>query len=341
MAAITISSPIFVGVLFGQLALGIQASLGAMIVLNIPISGSLWRRQVTMLLCGLAMSASFGLGLLAQNAPLFRLPIFAIVTFALVVSGRYWRLPPPAGLFMMMAAAIALFMPVPLSQVIAKVGIVAAGSSFAFLMALLYNRLIMTARPKSSEENPKAKRAIGYDPALLTESIIVTSFVVLALAAALLLDLSHPYWVPVSCFIIMQGMQLRTMWIKQLHRLIGTAVGIIVAWFLLSLSLSPIGVAIAIFLMMFWIETMVVRHYGLAVLIITPLTIFIAEFGGGHPAQGAGYLVYQNLISARLLDTALGCLIALLGGLFMHSKHIRQRLVNIESRLLGHNKRKS
>lgn len=341
LAALAISTPVLIGAIIGELATGIQSSLGAMVILNLPSEGSLWQRQRTLLYCALAMSSSFGLGLLAHHLPILRLPIFAIITFSLVLAGRYWRLAPPAGLFMVMASAIALFMTIPLEQIAAKVAVVAAGSSFAWLLALAYNALLLK-RSAPADQDPTmvcnqslaaktvAKTKVASPPvqdsALIAESVIITGFVVLALAVGIYLQVSHPYWIPMSCLIVMQGMHLRTMWIKQLHRLLGTIAGVFVAWGLLTLALAPIAVAATIFFMMLWIETMITRHYGLAVMIITPLTIFIAEFGGGHAASLAtgGTMAAQALIEARLLDTALGCFIALLGGLFMHSKLIKR-----------------
>ena len=41
--------------------------------------------------------------------------------------------------------------------------------------------------------------------------------------------------------------------------------------------------------MMLCIESLVDRHYGLAVVFITPLTIFIAEYGSGLPLTSAAY----------------------------------------------------
>lgn len=343
LAALTISIPVLIGALSGELAMGILASLGAMVILNLPTVGSLWQRQRTLLYCALAMSSSFALGLLAQNLPMLRLPVFAVITFSLILGGRYWRLPPPAGLFMVMAAAIALFMPIPFEQIPAKVAVIAAGSSFAWLLALAYNAVLLRAPAQAAKEQtinpvkppaaqitaestkPRVEPQPVRDPALIPESLIVTGFVVLALAVGLWLEVSHPYWIPMSCLIVMQGMHLRTMWVKQLHRLLGTMAGVLVAWGLLSLALPPIGVAATIFFMLLWIESMITRHYGLAVMIITPLTIFIAEFGGGHAASLAepGNMAAQALIETRLLDTALGCFIALLGGLFMHSKLVK------------------
>ena len=328
VAALTIASTIFFGALFGELPTGVLASLGAMIFLNQPASGDVRQRQKLLFLLGIVMVSSFSLGLVAHNLPIIRMPLFAFICFSMVIMGRYLRLLPPGGMFILMASVIAIFMPVGWAEMPAKIAVVAAGSLYAWLVSLFYNLWIV--RPDSE---PVATN-YRYEPGLLTESIIVSAFVVLALEVALWLDMPYPYWVPVSSYIIMQGMQLRTMWIKQLHRILGTAIGVVVAWFLLSLSLSEIGVAVAIFMMFVWIETIITRHYALAVIMITPLTIFIAEYGGGNPElSSAASGAYQAIVQARFLDTLLGCVIALLGGVVMHSTWLRKPLVTLEAKL--------
>ena len=63
----------------------------------------------------------------------------------------------------------------------------------------------------------------------------------------------------------------------------------------------------------FVIENAVVRHYGLAVTFITPLTILLAEASTlAHGSPNA-------LIEARFFDTVLGCLIGLAGAVCLHS----------------------
>lgn len=328
VAALTIASTIFFGALFGELPTGVLASLGAMIFLNQPASGNVRQRQKLLFLLGVVMVSSFSLGLVAHNIPIIRMPLFAFICFSMVIMGRYLRLLPPGGMFILMASVIAIFMPVGWAEMPTKIAVVAAGSLYAWLVSLFYNLWIVRPDSKPVATNYR------YERGLLTESIIVSAFVVLALEVALWLDMPYPYWVPVSSYIIMQGMQLRTMWIKQLHRILGTAIGVVVAWFLLSLSLSEIGVAVAIFMMFVWIETIITRHYALAVIMITPLTIFIAEYGGGSPElSSAASGAYQAIVQARFLDTLLGCVIALLGGVVMHSTWLRKPLVTLEAKL--------
>lgn len=326
IAAIAISFPVFVGAYFGALSSGIKASLGAMVILNLPLVGSLPYRLVTVMTWGFAMSLCFALGLVAQQLPFLRLPVFALVVFAVIVLGRYYRQPPPAGLFVMMAGAIALFIPMPLVQVLPATGLVMLGSGFAMVMALLYSLFLLATRPSAPAP------IYTYEPDTIIESMIVTGFVSLALLTALVLELSYPYWVAVSCFIIIQGIHLRTMWIKQIHRLLGTLIGVGLAGWMLSWGLPMWGVAVTILAMMLCIESLVDRHYGLAVIFITPLTIFIAEYGSGLPLAPQ---LYQEVMRARLLDTALGCLIGLSGGLVMHSPTLRAPLRRVEMWLLA------
>lgn len=325
MAAITISVPVFAGAYFGDLPSGIKASLGAMVILNLPLVGKLPYRLVTMLAWSFAMSLCFLLGLIVQQLPILRLPIFAAVSFIVVLLGRYYRQQPPSGLFIIMAMAIALFIPLQLDQLLPATGMVMLGSSFAVIMAVIYSLFLVLTRPKSPTPS------YSYEPDTISESIIVTAFVSLTLLLAMTFEMSNPYWAAVSCFIIIQGIHLRTIWIKQLHRLLGTMIGIGLASWMLSLGLSVWGVATALLIMVLSIESLIDRHYGLAVIFITPLTIFIAEYGSGLPLVPERY---AEITQARMLDTAFGCLMGLSGGFAMHSTALRTPLRRGERWLL-------
>lgn len=326
IAALTISFPVFVGAYFGALPSGIKASLGAMVILNTPLVGKLGDRIVTLMAWGFAMAFCFALGLITQQLPFLRLPVFALLAFGVVMFGRYYQQAPPAGLFILMAAAIALFIPVPLEHLFVATGMVMLGSGFAIAMALLYSLFLVATRPIS----PKPE--LSYRPDTISESLIITLFVIVALSLAIALKMSNPYWAAVSCFIILQGIHLRSMWIKQFHRLLGTMIGMLLAGWLLSLGLGIWGVAGAILAMMICIESMIDRHYAIAVIFITPLTIFIAEYGSGLPVSAAHS---QAIINARLIDTALGCVVGLAGGWVIHSSKLQAPFQKIEAYLLA------
>ncbi|MNU03053.1 hypothetical protein D3C72_2469530 [compost metagenome] len=60
-----------------------------------------------------------------------------------------------------------------------------------------------------------------------------------------------------------------------------------------------------------------VRHYGFAVIFITPMTILLAE------AATLGQGPVAALIEARFFDTVLGCLVGLAGGVCIHNARFR------------------
>lgn len=105
-----------------------------------------------------------------------------------------------------------------------------------------------------------------------------------------------------------------------MHRILGTAVGLCVAWVLLALPLNVWTLSLVMMALSFGIETLVVRHYASAVVLITPLTIFLAEaphLGRGYPAA---------VIEARFLDTVIGAFIGALGAVLLHNQRIRPLL---------------
>jgi len=150
----------------------------------------------------------------------------------------------------------------------------------------------------------------------LTESITIGFFIGTSLLVGRLFDLENPYWVPISCAAIMQGVSVSHIWQRSFHRIVGTAIGVGLTWLLLELNLSLLSICIAILILQFIIEMLVVRHYALAVIFITPLTFFLAELG-----QGIGTNPEQ-LISARFVDIIIGSLIGIVGGWILHNQQV-------------------
>ena len=76
------------------------------------------------------------------------------------------------------------------------------------------------------------------------------------------------------------------------------------------------------------IETLVVRHYLLATVFITPLTILLAEAAQMPMAAPRG------IMQARLIDTVVGAVIGLAGAACLHSPRFRAAVGVVLRRLL-------
>jgi len=203
-------------------------------------------------------------------------------------------------------------------------GLLFLGTLSACGIAFVYSLLALRGRAPSAVR-PLPEPTFGY---VVFDSVLIGLFVDLALLLAVLLQLERPYWVTVSCLAVIQGMSLRAVWNRQLHRVAGTTVGLLLAWALLLLPLDRWSIAAIMTLLAFIIELLVVRHYGFAAVFITPLTILLAE------APTLGETLPGLLIQARFVDTALGCLVGLAGGLCIHSPRLRSPLERQMRRLI-------
>ncbi len=188
------------------------------------------------------------------------------------------------------------------------------GCLLACLIAFAYSIHILRRRPAQAVM-PLPAPSFDF---VVFDAVVIGVFVGMSLALAQLLRLEKAYWVPVSCLAVIQGMSLRAVWDRQLQRIVGTGIGLLLSWGLLSLPLDKWSLSLCMIALTFIVETAVVRHYGFAAIFITPLTLLLAE------ATTLGHAPSSALIQARFFDTVLGSLVGLAGGVCLHSTRFRQ-----------------
>ncbi|MEI7608858.1 MAG: FUSC family protein [Rhodospirillaceae bacterium] len=311
-AALATGLPLFIGMYFGYLNYGLVSSLGGIVFLYTPAT-PLHHRMVVLMACAFGMSGCYALGLMAHFQPVLLVPVLTVMVVLVSMICRFYRVAPPGSLFFIMAAAIGVYFPMEVLQIPLFVGLLSMGCLLAVLIAFFYSLYILSVQGAQpiTPLPPADFDFVVFDP------IIIGAFVGLSLTLAQILHLERSYWVPVSCLAIIQGETLRAVWSRQVHRILGTAIGILLTWGLFELPLDGWGVAMMMTVLVFIIETLVVRHYGLAVVFITPLTIFLADATTlGHGPPG-------SIVLARLFDTVLGSVIGLLGGLCLHNPRFR------------------
>ncbi|WP_316814713.1 FUSC family protein [Pedobacter nyackensis] len=314
LASLSTGIPLLIGFYTDRLDYGIQACIGGLVILYMP-STKLEHRMVTLLLCAFGFILSFAIGLAFSFNPYFSAIALGLYAFAVNWVTNYFRLQSPRNFFFIMLASMGSCIPFDLMNVPVKVGLVALGTMLACVLAFLYSLYIVKKYPYKLNIVVPQKR--NY--ANITESIIIGCFIALSLFIAHAFKLENPYWVPISCLAIMQGVSVTHVWHRSFHRISGTFVGMGLTWLFLQLNLTPLNICISILLLQFVIEMLVVRHYGLAVIFITPMTVFLAEIGRGMQINP------DQLISARLLDIVVGSLIGVLGGWLLHNQQLNQQ----------------
>lgn len=312
-AALASGLPLLVGAWFGHVDYGLISSLGGLVFLYMPET-PMSHRMVTLMTCAFGLCACYALGVIAHFFPVLMTPTLVVTTVLVTMICRFWRLPPPGSVFFVMATSIGMFTPRVVDEIPLAVGLMTMGCLLACLVAFVFSLYALRLR----EARPPAPLVTPTFDYVVFDAVMIGAFVGLSLALAQALSLERAYWVPISCLAVIQGASLRAVWTRQMHRVVGTGFGLLLTWGLLLLPLNPWSAAALMMTLAFVIETLVVRHYGLAAVFFTPMAIFLAELATlGHGSPIA-------LIEARLFDTILGSAVGVAGGVCLHAPRFRE-----------------
>lgn len=311
-AALATGLPLMVGAWFDRMDYGLISTLGGLVFLYTPET-PLYHRMVSLMACAFAMTACYALGVMSHLVPPLIVPALVVISILATMVARFYALGAPGSLFFIMAAAIGAYSPTPIADIPLVVGLIFLGTLLACLIAFLYSLIALRVRAPRPVQ-PLPTPTFDY---VVFDSVVIGAFVGISLALAQLFQLERPYWVPVSCLAVIQGASLRVVWNRQLHRVLGTSIGLLVSWALFLLPLNPWTIALTMMALSFVIEVAIVRHYGFAVVFITPLTILLAE------AATLGSTPSTVLIVARFQDTVLGSFVGLVGGACLHGVRFR------------------
>jgi uncharacterized membrane protein YccC len=316
-AGLTTALPLLIGWWLGHEAEGGAAALGTMVFAYLTPS-DLTRRLITLMACAFGISFAFALGQLAAIlAPALAPLTITLVAIVATVLCRYLRQGPPAGLFFVMACAIALFIPPDPAHFAQRTGILFLGAALGVVNGILYSLFILWHRPftPNRPHPPLNRLTLGFEP------LMIGLACGLSLWLALFLGLEKPFWAPISCLTVVQAVSLRKVWTRHMHRVIGTVLGLGLASAMLAHPLHGWHLALLIGGLTCLAELLIVRHFGTAVIFITPLAIALSE------AQAKAGIAPDVLIRARLWDTVVGCCVALAFGVAMHHPALRRKVM--------------
>ncbi len=293
-----------------QLSAGLTASLGALVFLYLP-DAHLLARLRSLVMSSAIMLIGYGLGMLSSTDAFLQAPTLMLLTALATLYCRVFVVGgPPGSLFFVIAASIAASVPTFSGDGLNQLLLVGGGCLWAVMVAWLYGVWVsekLDTQPSTSKGDEFSKLCMD---ALLIGLVVGASF-----ALAQVLHLEKPYWVLISCLAVIQGGSLREIWNKQLHRMVGTSLGLLVVAIVFnSPPSSDWEVAGWIILLTFVIELTVARHYAAAVAFITPMTILLADAGHAAPSS------LWSLAQLRLLDTSMGCFLGVLGGILLYAR---------------------
>lgn len=317
LAALCLGIPIFLGLFLGNLQMGLSAGLGGLVILYYQPSLPLASRMLTMLVCsfGFILSLAVGIGF-SFNAYISSI-VFGLFAMGIHWVTTYFRTNPPGSFFFIMIASMASCQTFKFDVIPQKIGLIVLGTILACLLALFHGLLTNKKNITTQALSISIKKGEAVP---VIESVVIGLFMFISLIIGHLFDMKNPYWIPISCLAVMQGISLYHVWERVVHRIIGTFVGIGLCWPILLFCKTPLSICISIFILQFIIEILIVRHYALAVVFITPMTILLTEAGSSFSNNS------EIIISARFMDIALGSFIGAIGGWFIYNQQLKQKV---------------
>ncbi|WP_312391262.1 FUSC family protein [Chryseobacterium sp.] len=315
LAALCIGSCLFIGYFLGKPNYGSLSSLGALTILYFT-SAPITQRMIHLAICAFGMVFSFTISLFFGFNVYFSALSLGIVAFLAHFISSYFKIPPPGNFFFIMVAAMASTFTFDLEMIPTRVGLVAMGAILSCSFAFIYSVFVEKGKVVTVPRRVFNKRRYTK----FVESTIIGIFMALTLIIGHLLKFNNTYWISIAAIAIIQGRNFEHVRQRNMHRILGTFIGIGFAWLILLFNPEKIVMIVTITILQFIIELMVVRNYGLAVIFITPLTILLAETGSEIHHN------VEHLMHARLLDTIIGSLIGLAAGFFLHHQQIINNL---------------
>jgi uncharacterized membrane protein YccC len=293
--------PLVAFALAGHVQSGALASLGALAALYAP--GLPYRRRAARVLgVGAGLVAAAAAGTVVAGNAAGTVAVIALVTGVAVLLSRRFSVAPPGALMPVLVCATATQIPLDTAPLATRVGLVALGAAIAWLVvmagAAFRAEAQGTAGPQPSPppwghiRRAAARGAVGTGGAALI---------------ALALGLPRPDWAAVACAAVLVHDATRSTVRRAGHRAAGTAAGIGVAGVVLAIVPGVLPLVVLVVALQFVVELLVARNYALAVVFITPLALLQGTLATGEldgPVVG--------LLAGRLVETAIGCALAVL-----------------------------
>lgn len=311
LAALCMAVPMLLGLYLGQLKSALLAAIGGLVIFYLP-DAPVKQRMLTLLICSALFVVSYGIGLSFSFQ--FVPKILALTMFTLVVQAGclYYNLAPPGSTFFILLVSIAAYTPYNAGSIAPRLEILAAGTSVACTIALLYSFI-------TAQSHPPVAVVAGAQLSkseIVFEAAIIALFVGLSLLAAQLLKLERPYWVPVSCVAVMRAVDVQQVWRRSFQRVLGTMAGLGLARVLLLAKINTLTICLSVPALQFLAQYFVPRNYALGLVFITPMALLLAEATTANFNPDA-------LIITRFADIALGSAIGAIGGYLLYHQQLR------------------
>ncbi|MBP1326307.1 putative membrane protein YccC [Leucobacter exalbidus] len=308
--ALALGIPLLIATILGHQEIGLQAAGGAFTA--IYASGMNTRERAKVLpIVALLLFAAACAGVALSPWPWAVAIGLVVVTIVFCAIAFAFRLGPPGPVFIVLvyglsANVTAVHDGVRRNDPWIYLALFLCGTLTAYLVSispLVMKRVRQAAARPLSELLPGPWLGSGGRILVLRVTIVA----VVGLAVSLLwLDPSRAYWTVATGVTVVGLVAVRELSLSRgLHRVVGTLIGAVLFFAIAPLGAYPWVMLVILVGCQFSIEFVVARNYALALVLITPLVLFINEIA-------AGISDVSTIAGERVVDTIVGAAIAML-----------------------------
>lgn len=333
-ALLALGIPAAIFTLAGHLDMALVASLGAFTALYFAGLHTSDRARLLPLIA-LSFSSASLLGAMVGSSNLFLVIFFIALTSLASILSLGTGLGPPGPMMFVLVGGVSNHLVRKGALADSPLGtwmipaLVAIGAIASYLIVIA--PLVVPAVRRREGPAPRLADLLRFDHWDLTSRIIAYRVIVAVTIATLIsvpANFDHSYWVVMVAGVVLQvSHSLRHTAVRVAHRMLGTLLGLITFSLLVALEPSGMWLILTIALLQGIVEVVVAKHYGLALMFITPLSLLIATANSSVPTS--------EVAMERIVDTLLGIAIAvvvLAGSTWLMSRGKRGHAVSGQRR---------
>jgi hypothetical protein len=266
-----------------------------------------WRARLeTQMGIGVLLTATVVLGTavgLARPGGLVTAALLMVVSgLGLLLAKRHGWAPAPS-VFLVFAAGATSAMPVTPRDLVPAACVTAGSAALGVVIGQL-GRLLPEDERERVGRTPRTYRGLRREPGMVREAVCYTAGPFLATLLAVLAGFGHPSWAGVAATVPLAGMTAAVRTARAALRFAGTLVGIVVTYLVLVTDPPAWVLWIAVVVSMLVAELFIARHYGIAVVGITPTALLTSHLAAPGPLR--------PVLGDRVVETAVGVLVSLL-----------------------------
>ncbi|MFI2752007.1 FUSC family protein [Cellulomonas sp. P22] len=317
-AGVSVAVPLATLMLTGHLEWAAYAAFGAFTALYGRIEGYRRRLPTQLAAAAVLVAATGGGALLAATSPSNAAGTWPIVLAAaatavvasLIGDAAGWH--PVGPLFAVFAIATCAAIPTDSGGVVASFVVSAATAAFAVGVGALGALSRRRRAVHHPARLPFGARRVVDDPQVLRHAVRYGLAALVAGSVANVIGIGHPGWAMVAAIASLVGPDTPGRVLRGLHRVAGTAVGLVIAAALLSLHLDGWAVVATVVVLQTVTELFVGRNYGFAMIFITPMALLMTTMVTVTPTD--------VLVRDRGVETFVGAVVGV-GLAFLATEH--------------------